>query len=115
VLAAGGLRVIVDARGPPGAEDQGGDVVPLCGQFVYRQLDRCVCFGGNCQEGGSLVDFVAHKTHSLDAHDRTDFVNHRVKDLFGRHAPGEERGYATKRGLLGLDLGEMRISSSAIR
>jgi hypothetical protein len=32
-----------------------------------------------------------------------------------RHAPGKQCGDATKRGLLGLDLGEMRISSGAIR
>jgi hypothetical protein len=55
--------------------------------------------------------FVPQKTRSLDAHQRTDFVNDRVKDLFGRHAPGEERGDAPKRGLLGLDLREMRISA----
>jgi hypothetical protein len=30
-----------------------------------------------------------------------------VKDLFGGHAPGEECGDAPKRGLLGLDVGEM--------
>ena len=29
LLTAGGLRVIVDAYGPPGAQDQGGDVAPL--------------------------------------------------------------------------------------
>jgi hypothetical protein len=32
----------------------------------------------------------------------------------GRHAPGEECGDAPKRGLLGLDLREMRISNGAI-
>ena len=71
--------------------------------------------GGNRQDGGSVVSLVAPKTRSLDAHERTDFVNDRVKDLFGGHAPGEERGDAPKRGLLGLDLREMRMSSGAIR
>jgi hypothetical protein len=89
--------------------------VPFRGQLVHRHLDRCVCFGGNRQESGSPVGFVAHKTHSLDAHERSDFANDRVKDLFGGHAPGEQCGDAPKRGLLGLDLGEMRISSGAIR
>ena len=85
-------------------------------QFVPHQVGPCVCLGGNRQTGGSLpVGVVPHKTRSLDAHQRTDFVNDRVKDLFGRHAPGEECGYAPKRGLLTLDLREMRISSGAIR
>ncbi len=88
---------------------------PLRGQFVPRQDDPCVCLGGKRQDCGSLVGFVAHKTRSLDAHEQTDFVNDRVEHLFGRHAPGEERGDAPKRGLLGLDLREMRISSGAIR
>ena len=64
--------------------------------------------------GGSIVGLVAHKSRSVDAHERTDFVYDRVEDLFGRHAPGEECGDAPKRGLLGLDLREMRISSGAI-
>jgi hypothetical protein len=89
--------------------------VPLHGQFVHRQVERRACLGGNRQEGRSLVGFVAHKTRSVDAHQRTDFGNDRLKDLFGGHAPGEERGDAPKRGLLGLDLSEMRISSGAIR
>jgi hypothetical protein len=66
------------------------------------------------QDGGSLVGFVAHKTRSLDAHQRTDFVDDRLKDLFGRHAPREQRGDPAKRGLLSLDLREMRNSSGAI-
>ena len=62
-----------------------------------------------------LVGFVARKGRSVDAHQRADFVNDRVKDLSGGHAPHEERGDAPKRSLLGLDLREMRIHSGAIR
>jgi hypothetical protein len=46
---------------------------------------------------------------------QTGFVNDPLKDLFGRDAPGEECGDAPKRGLLGLNLSEMRINSGAIR
>jgi len=63
--------------------------------------------------GGSIVGLVAHKRRSLDAHEQTGFVNDRVKDLFGGHAPGEECGDAPKCGLLGLDFREMRINSGA--
>jgi hypothetical protein len=45
----------------------------------------------------------------------TDLLNDGFKDLFGRHAPGEERGDPPKRGLLGLDLREMSIRNGAIR
>jgi hypothetical protein len=90
-------------------------VVPLRGQLVPRQDARNAFIGGNRQESGSLVGFVAHKRRSVDAHQRTDFVNDGVKDLFGRHGPGEECRDAPKCCLLGLDLREMRISSGAIR
>jgi hypothetical protein len=115
VRPAGGLRVIVDACGPPGAEDQRGDVVPLGGQFVPRPGDPCLCLSGKRQESGSLVRFVARKRRSIDAHQPADFINNRVKDLYGGHAPREEPGYPPKRGLLSLDLREMRINSGAIR
>jgi hypothetical protein len=59
--------------------------------------------------------FVARKSRSVGAHERTDFVADRVKDLSSRHAPSKERGDAPKRSLLGLDLREMRTNSSAIR
>jgi hypothetical protein len=89
--------------------------VPLGGQLVPRRGGPCVRLGRKRQEGGRLVGFVARKSRSIDAHQRTDFVNDRVEDLSGGHAPREERGDAPKRSLLGLDLREMRISSSAIR
>jgi hypothetical protein len=85
------------------------------GHAVHRLVDPCVCLGGNRQDCGGLVGFVPQKTRTVDAHERTDFVNDRVEDLFGRHAPGEECGDAPKRSLLGLDLSEMRISNGAIR
>ena len=89
--------------------------MPLRRDLAYRQVDRCVCVGGNRQQGGSLVGLVAHKRRSLDAHEHTGFVNDRVKDLFGGHAPGEECRDAPKCGLLGLDFREMRINSGAMR
>jgi hypothetical protein len=79
-------------------QNQGHDIVPLRGQFLLRQIDACVCLGRNRQEGGSLVGFVPHKSRRVDAHERTDFVDDSVKDLFGRHAPGEECGDPPKRG-----------------
>lgn len=115
MLPAGGLCVIVDACGLPGAQDQAADVVPLCGHFFIHQGDLCACLGGKRQDGDSLVGFVAPKSRTFDADEQTDFVNDRVKDLFGGHAPSEECGDPPKRGLLGLDLRETRISSSAIR
>ena len=84
-------------------------------QIDDAQVDACVCLGGNRQKSGSLVGFVAHNSRGVDAHERTDFINDRVKDLFGGHAPGEECGDAPKCGLLGLDFREMRINSGAMR
>lgn len=88
---------------------------PSGGQSVLRHGDPCVCLGGKRQQSGSFVSFVARKRRSVDAHQRANFVDDRVKDLFSRHAPGEERCDTPERGLLGLDLREMRIGSAAIR
>jgi hypothetical protein len=61
------------------------------------------------------VGFVARQSRSVDAHQRADFANDRVKDVSGGHTPSNERGDAPKRGLLGLDLREMRVNTGAIR
>ena len=115
LIPAGRLRVIVDACGPPGAQDQAADVVPLSGEiFVHRQGDLCACLGGNRQNSDSLVGFVAPKNRTVDTHEQTDFVNDGVKDLVRRNASSKQSRNASKRGLLGLDLREMRISSGAI-
>src|SRR5205814_7569420 len=114
VLPTGGFRVVVDACGPLGAQDQTGDVVPLCGQFVSRLGDPCVSLGGKRQESGSRVGFVACESRSVNADERTDFVNDCLEDLFGGHAPGEERGDAPERSLLGLALSVMRVSSGTV-
>ena len=74
----------------------------------------CACLGGNRQDGDSLVGFVAPKNRTVDTHEQTDFVNDGVKDLVRRNAPSKQSRYASKRGLLGLDLRKMRISSGAI-
>jgi hypothetical protein len=115
VLPAGGLRVIVNACGPPGTQDHAKDVVALSG-YLGRQGDACVFIGGNCKEGGSLVGFEAAETCSVDIEERAHFFNNRVEDLFGWNAPGEERRDAPQRSLLGLDLNEkMRIIGLTIR
>ena len=89
--------------------------MPLSGKIlVHRQGDLCACLGGNRQDGDSLVGFVAPKHRTVDTHEQTDFVNDGVEDLVRRNAPSKKSRYASKRGLLGLDLREMRVSSGAI-
>ena len=65
--------------------------------------------------GGRLpIGVVPHKTAaSTPISERTSSTT--ASKTSSRHAPGEECGYAPKRGLLTLDLREMRISSGAIR
>jgi hypothetical protein len=92
----------------PGAQYHAADVVPLSGHFfVHRLGDLCACLGGERQDGDSLVGFVAPKNRSVDTHEQTDFVNDGVKDLVRRNAPSKQSRYASKLGLLGLDLREM--------
>jgi hypothetical protein len=67
------------------------------------------------QDGDSFVGFVAPKNRTVDTHEQTDFVNDGVKDLVRRNAPSKQSRYASKRGLFGLDLCEMRLSNGAIR
>jgi hypothetical protein len=89
--------------------------VPLSGQFhVHRLGDLCACLGGKRQDGDSLVGLEAPKNRTIDTHEQTDFANDGVKDLVRRNARSKQSRYAPKRGLLGLDLREMRISSGAI-
>ena len=89
--------------------------MPLSGHFfVHRLGDLCACLGGKRQDGDRFVGFVAPKNRTVDTHEQTDFVNDGVKDLVRRNAPSKQSRYAPKRGLLGLDLREMRISSGAI-
>ena len=89
--------------------------MPLRGQLVPRRADTCAWLGGNGHDGASLIRLVAPKTRTVVAHKLTDFINDRVKDLLGRHAPREKRGDATKRGLLGLDPRESRSTISDVR
>ena len=115
------LRPSVDNLSPGRRTHASADVAPgertrnivrtltvvACGVAVYYLIN------------GSL-QLIAHEIAQHVAPGKvpknwTLVVNDRVKDLFGGHAPGEERGDAPKRGLLGLDLREMRISSGAIR
>jgi hypothetical protein len=89
--------------------------VPLSGKIlVHREGDLCACLGGNRQDGDGLVGFVASKDRTVDTHEQTDFVNDGVEDLVRRNTPGKQSRYASKSGLLGLDLREMRVSSGAI-
>ena len=89
--------------------------MPLGGQFVPRHGDLRILLGGNRQESGGRVGLVARKRRSVDTHQRADFVDDGVKDLSGRHAPGDKCGDAPKRGLLGLDLREVLLRRCALR